>query len=211
MWVGHGLLSALRLFDAKATPRQRRYAAGAVVQSAGSHLASISTPAHFWASKLVGKPEPQQSCAGQVGTYLGMTRYDKGKPPPIVISPTHFCGTPEMFLDGATTDDPPLTWTDFGYSECCLDNKPHNFWHGGVGAGGAANVDRLFSGIGGASVGGAADITYLFASEGGIKCGGGADVSRLFVSTGGCKVGGAYALPEEFSSGGCKCGGAASY
>lgn len=126
---------------------------------------------------------------GQVGIVNKNVSYSKGGPLPLLFNPTKFCGTIAQWQTGSTYGvDPPLVFTDYLYSNCCLgSDRP--FRRGGIKMGGSAQFPQTFQSAGGIRVGYTA-FAGEFSSSGGIRVGGAAALPSTFVSTGGIAVGG---------------------
>jgi len=56
---------------------------------------------------------------GQAGLLEPVLEYSKGELPIFFVPPFHVCGSQSQFVDGSViATDPPLEFTDWGYSVC---------------------------------------------------------------------------------------------
>lgn len=82
-------------------------------------------PTHLISPGLVGVPG-----SGQVGACPTRIGNCNPKHPKLNLHSTQYCGTASQWLNGSDIDtDLPLTWHEYGYSQCCMDNNPEVWEH----------------------------------------------------------------------------------
>lgn len=128
---------------------------------------------------------------GQVGVIDDQIDWDDGVRGPLIFNPTHFCGKVTQWQNGSIQGvNPPLTWTDFGYSTCCLEAPDNNFGAGGMKVGGSAVIFHADFLAGGMLNGGSSIIFLSYSPAGGAKFGGSSSYADFYYSTGGMLNGG---------------------
>jgi hypothetical protein len=136
-----------------------------------------------WQS-LLDVPEGKVGCGGRRVRF-------SSKPAPFAKRVTHFCGTPEQFLEGSKiAEDAPLRFGPSGYSTCCMGDQVLTFLAGGVRVGGTASFSSGSRPAGGVRVGGTAFPGSILIPTGGVRVGGTAFTSPPFTAQGGVRVGG---------------------